>query len=544
MSPSPSNILTASAKGATFLILIQVTSRLLTFALNQLLLRFLSPALLGLSSQLDLFSTSILYFSREALRVALQRQAPSIQPVINLSYVALCIGTPLSYLLAMVWTRSGVPEVPFFRESLGMYAVAGVLELASEPAFAATQQMLLYKTRASAESAATLLRCFATCGTAVWASRRGVQVGVLPFAVGQLTYAVALLGVYAAKTVPVSRKEGFSLLPQRLEEKDVWKGYLLMPLVRLTGSLTLQSSLKYVLTQGDSLLIAGLASLEDQGAYALAANYGGLVARMVFQPVEESSRNLFARLCAEQDTSSPDGRIKVNGEKETGKETNRHDRTSLEQAATTLTTLLHAYGLLALVILPLGPALASPLLSLVAGRSWADTQASRVLETYCYYIPILAINGVTEAFVSAVATSRHLHIQSVSMALFFGLFAASAWFFVGHLGWGGSGVVAANCVNLGARAVWNVVFIHQWFKERGVSVPWRDVWPRTWSVAGAVTVPGLLSGAIPLVVGRVLGTGVVADLVWKGYLAGMLGLFVVASERAFLERAWGIVRGR
>lgn len=62
--------------------------------------------------------------------------------------------------------------------------------------------------------------------------------------------------------------------------------------------MTIQSSIKYVLTQGDSLLIATLASLQDQGAYALSSNYGGLIARMLFQPIEEASRNLFAKLCA------------------------------------------------------------------------------------------------------------------------------------------------------------------------------------------------------------------------------------------------------
>ena len=33
-------------------------------------------------------------------------------------------------------------------------------------------------------------------------------------------------------------------------------------------------------------------------AFALASNYGGLLARLIFQPVEESSRNTFGRLLA------------------------------------------------------------------------------------------------------------------------------------------------------------------------------------------------------------------------------------------------------
>ena len=45
----------ASARGATFLILLQMGSRAVTFALNQFLLRFLSPELLGVSVQMELF---------------------------------------------------------------------------------------------------------------------------------------------------------------------------------------------------------------------------------------------------------------------------------------------------------------------------------------------------------------------------------------------------------------------------------------------------------------------------------------------------------
>ena len=282
-------ILSASAKGATFLILLQVASRALTFAVNQVLLRFLSPEILGISAQLELFSISVLYFARESLRVALQRQAHGMQAIVNLSYLAVFFGTPLAYLLALFWIRSDTPDVPYFVEALIVYCLATFLELLSEPAFSAVQQKLLYKIRASAESTATLLRCFGTSGSAVLASRAGLDIGVLPFAVGQLAYALSLLVVYSYKTWHVSKADGFSLFPEKVlstkGNPTIWN-YFSAPLLRLTASLSLQSSLKYILTQGDSLLITSLASLADQGAYALASNYGGLIARMLFQPIE------------------------------------------------------------------------------------------------------------------------------------------------------------------------------------------------------------------------------------------------------------------
>lgn len=46
------------------------------------------------------------------------------------------------------------------------------------------------------------------------------------------------------------------------------------------------------------------------------------------------------------------------------------------------------------------------LLRLVYGLRWSETEAPRALAVYCLYILLLAINGILEAFVHAVADSR------------------------------------------------------------------------------------------------------------------------------------------
>ncbi|KAI8938662.1 hypothetical protein NX059_004531 [Plenodomus lindquistii] len=539
---SQQTLLSASAKGATFLILLQIASRALTFAVNQILLRFLSPSLLGVSAQLELFSISVLYFARESLRVALQRQAHGAQTIVNLSYLAVFFGTPLAYILAAVWLRSDTtPDVAYFTEALVCYCLATFLELLSEPAFSASQLGLLYKVRAQAESSATLLRCLGTCGSAILASWAGVDIGVLPFAVGQLGYAISLLVVYSWNMWPVARNQGFSLFPERLQstrENPALLGYFSVPLLRLTGSLTLQSSLKYVLTQGDSLLIAGLATLADQGAYALASNYGGLIARMLFQPIEESSRNMFAKLCADAEASPP---TTTQATKPASSKKQEQDQNqNLTQASKVLTTILHLYAIISLFATVLGPPLAPPLLSLVAGSKWSKTSASSVLATYCYYIPFLAMNGVTEAFVAAVATNKQLYIQSLSMGVFFVVFAASAWVFIAKLEMGGRGVVAANTVNMGLRAVWNVVFIKRFFGERGGEWRLMDTLPGVMSVAPAVVVPGVMRMKPGIsMLGRF---GVLGEVASMGAVGGVYVLGVLWCERAFLRECYGMLR--
>ncbi|KAF3007520.1 Oligosaccharide translocation protein rft1 [Curvularia kusanoi] len=532
------SILSASAKGATFLILLQVASRALTFVVNQVLLRFLSPELLGVSAQLELFSISVLYFARESLRVALQRQAHGTQAVVNLAYLAVVTGVPLTYVLAHIWLRSETPKVPYFAEALGLYCVATVIELLTEPSFAAVQQKLLYKVRASAESTATLLRCLGTCGSAILASRMGFDVGALPFAIGQLAYALGLLLVYLYNMWPIARNEHFTLHPSRIApSKDVpiTLKYLSTPLLRLTGSLTLQSALKYILTQGDSLLITSYISLADQGAYALASNYGGLIARMLFQPIEESSRNMFAKLCAEPATATaPDAK------KRSDDQQLQERKRNLSQAAKVLTIILRLYNIISLFAVTLGPTLAPILLSVVAGKKWSATNASSVLATYCYYIPFLAVNGVTEGFVAAVATNKQLYAQSISMGFFFAAFAGSAWFFLGRLQLGGSGVVLANTVNMALRIAWNTWFINGFFGNQDAPFKLLDTLPSITSLAPAAIIPTLMQTRPGFKF--VSKFGVFGELVSMGLVAGVFVVHVLFFERQFLIECYRLLR--
>ena len=244
-------LLANSARGATFLIALQIGSRALTFIVNQILLRYLSPELLGISSQLELYAISVLYFARESIRVALQRQGGSeerneeekepgdvaaggkntadsraasrkAQEVVNLSYIAVLLGPPLAFVFARLYINkagAAVLATPYIHTSLSLYALATTLELLIEPCFVIAQQQMLYGLRATAETSATFTRCVIACGVTIWASTSNRELGVLPFALGQLGYALLLNIVYYGGVWNRSTKGGFSLFPIFLSSK-------------------------------------------------------------------------------------------------------------------------------------------------------------------------------------------------------------------------------------------------------------------------------------------------------------------------------------
>ncbi|KAK3898695.1 Rft protein-domain-containing protein [Staphylotrichum tortipilum] len=575
---------TRALRGASLLILLQVASRAITFVANQVLLRFLTAQLLGVSAQLEVYYLSVIFFARESLRVAIQRQDSSTitppkdgkdggagtsnraaQAVVNLGYLAIALGIPLATVFGWLYLKSlstsTLASAPNLVVSLYIYALAAVVELVSEPAFVMMQNRLQFGTRAAAESIATFLRCLVTLGSAVWGANR--DLGVLPFALGQLSYGFGLLAVYAWTGAALARREGFSLLPRRIitapppkpskQETPVTStpppsppfvlSYFYRPTLQLASSMMTQSVVKHVLTQGDTFLVSILSTPAAQGVYALANNYGGLLARLVFQPIEESSRSYFSRLLAPTaatSESTPD----TTKQPPTG---SSPSASPAQEALTALQSLLRFYHLLSLFILALGPTAATPLLALVAGSQWADTGAATCLTAYMWYIPLIAINGVLEAFVASVASEAEVHRQSAWMGVFSAVFAAAGFWFLHVQGWEAHGLVAANQINVVCRIVWCWVFIRRYFAQRGLEFDLLGVTRSAGvSLAAAVTFE-LVRKAAPESAARVWPASArdaVVELVKVAAAAVPFLVFVAMSERQLLTSAIQALRGR
>lgn len=518
-SSSTSQSQGSAVRGASLLIILQVASRAVTFVANQLLLRFLTAQLLGVSTQLEVYYLSVLFFARESLRVAIQRQGPTTstttstdkddknktndsaqdsQSVVNVGHLALVLGLAAAVGLGGAYLKyvdAATAATPHLDTALYIYGLAAVIELLSEPAFVVLQHRLRFGPRAAAESYATFLRCAVTFGAANWAWRRDYDWGALPFALGQLGYGLGLSGVYFGYGWWLASAEGFSLLPRQIAQPDqsiqstaakksddqvsvslsragsnsgYALGYFCRPTLNLAASMTVQSLVKHILTQGDTFLVSILSNPQAQGVYALANNYGSLLARLVFQPVEESSRNYFSKLLAatpSDDEAKPTTQKEKNVDDVTRPQHNPSvpSRQALAKARTDLVSILHAYLLLSILILTLGPFGAPILVQLIAGPAWAASGAGLVLAQYCLYLPLLALNGIAEAFVSSVATRADVHRQSLWMAAFSVAFALAGFLTLKVLDLGAPGLVYANAVNMLGRIAWSGAFIRRYF---------------------------------------------------------------------------------
>ncbi|CAM1501181.1 Fc.00g103430.m01.CDS01 [Cosmosporella sp. VM-42] len=494
-SPKPSS--PSMLKGASLLIILQLVSRLVTFIANQLLLRYLTAPLLGLSTQLEVYYLSVLFFARESLRVAIQRQGSvgeavasnkdqdadpqavarkESQAVVNLGYLSIGLGSVVSLGLGwmyLAYANESTLRTPYLVRSLELYGLAAMIELMSEPCFVLMQMRLQFGTRAAAESLATFLRCIVVFGSAVWASKQQTDLGVLPFALGQLSYGTSLLLVYLFSGYRLASSIGFSMFPKAVStRKDYrfWGSYFDRPTMSLAGSMMAQSVVKHLLTQGDTFLISLLATPQVQGVYALANNYGGLLARLLFQPVEESSRSYFSRLLSAPATRMP---LLVGDSPSAG------PSPAIKEAKRNLHTLLRLYILLSAIVVNIGPFAAPPLIAIVAGKQWAGSGAGDVLAAYCFYIPFLALNGLTESFVASVATEAEVHKQSGWMGAFSIAFAASAFLFMRVFPLGATGLVLANIINMLCRIIWSGFFINAFFKRHGVDFGFKSLLPGT-----------------------------------------------------------------
>ncbi|KAI9598702.1 Rft protein-domain-containing protein [Syncephalis fuscata] len=500
---SSNNVLSQTMRGASYLVMLQFFSRMVTFTLNQVLVRYTTPDVLGVASiQLELLIASVLFLSREGFRCALLRTDDTsingddsnndgndssrdltnekrtfvlersrmgrTQQLINLSYLPVVIGTAASILCCSYYMWYSVAEAdkpPYYDIAVLLYGASSLIELAAEPLFILTQVNMLFRLRVVTEGVGVVVRCLTTLGITLYGSQQaslrpdGVnQLGIMAFAAAQLTYSLLFVGghvLYFVKqafqhpndinTIPL-----WQLVPRPIMTADKRRYYFNRQLLGLAGTFAKQSILKHLLTEGDKILMSLFCSPYDQGIYAFVVNYGSLVARIVYQPMEETIRVFFAKTFPNDDTL-----VSISTESSEADAT----RNAIKYVCQVLVSIIKFHLLCGLVFVCFAPAYTGTLVDILAGSQWSiKTAAPAVLALYCIYVPIMGVNGVTESFVQAVARPMDITAQSRAMMLFSAMYLALGALLMRVFHMGAAALVIANAFNMLLRIVWSLRF--------------------------------------------------------------------------------------
>jgi oligosaccharide translocation protein RFT1 len=231
--------------GLSALVLLQAASRIVTFVLNQALVRLASPAIFGTAAiQFELLLSSILFLCREGVRLALLRAPePSLTPqspahslqknvkldkgkksakpakpardptpepdpsltltvaddarlASNISTLPFLGGIPVALGLGLFYYTKANEETssqPNFLSAIAIYVLAAIIELAAEPLYVRAQNELQFGLRVTSEGVGVILRTLTTVSLLLGAPP---QWNLLAFALGQLAYALSIFTIY------------------------------------------------------------------------------------------------------------------------------------------------------------------------------------------------------------------------------------------------------------------------------------------------------------------------------------------------------------
>jgi oligosaccharide translocation protein RFT1 len=426
---------------------------------------------------LEFLVNTILFFSREGERLAIQRTEQSknslsekrhneskfydftiegkLQSIINFGFLPLIIGIPISCIIGMwqfqsVSLKKSLFALPNCTEILAILALSILLELFVEPIYAINQYELNFQLRSKSEGLAIFNKCISTFFL-IYISKDRAQFNALAiraFAVGQLVYSLTLLVCYLRNFHTLNRVK-YSIKPIYVSDKSDDNYYFNSKVLQVWKNLFVQMIFKQFLTEGDKLIINYLLTIEQQAVYAVVSNYGSIIARLLFQPIEESMRLLFTRLLA-----TP-------------------TKESITSSFEMLKNLSLLYLNLSVLLLLAGVTNCSYLLKILLGSKsiqWSNSNLFEVFPQYVVYICIMAFNGIYEAFFTSIANNRQIKNFSLFMSISCGIVLVAVYILIEKFSLGLTGLLIANMVNMTLRIGYCQAQIKGFYQQHGVGI--------------------------------------------------------------------------
>lgn len=431
----------------------QVVSKAFTFSLNQVLLSHTSAQALGITQVAEFALDYALFVSREALRLSiakLPKGREREQWTVNLSCFSVAIFTLLG--LPMVYWKIGLNGDPAVASALEPFTASHLtlavstcitLELLAEPYYNLNQYVRMdFKTRTKIESVAGLCRCIAQFVAVVGVAPHlgmassGANSYIFGYVVGQLAYSSTVAALYW-------RTFSFKIHSPRMVsgswvQKDCWTYF---------KSIFVQQIFKNFLTVGDRLVITSLLSVETQGYFSFISNYGSLLARMLFAPVEESTRITIGALF----------------KNEYERETQARDFADFSAC---LANVCKVYVHLLTLLLVFAPLNTEFLLNM-AFKNFVSHEVVVAFKLYWLYVVVLAVNGVLEAlFQSLFQSKEHVNRYSTFMLANSVTFLATLVLLIREWHYSLNGLILANMANMLLRICYCAFSISGFIRDK------------------------------------------------------------------------------
>lgn len=450
-------------QNAAVLVAGQLVSKLFTFSLNQLLLSYTSPSALGVSQLIEFVLDYTFFLSREALRLTIAKlpATPQLAPArlqwtVNYSFLTfviyLVLGTPIVYWKIVcndhnIFSLLGTFSVHHVVTAI---ALCVVCELLAESYYNVNQYVKLdFKTRTKIESLAGFVRCIVQfLAVVLVAPRLGLQRSdidayVFGYLAGQLSYSFAIFVLYWYSF-------SFQIFkPKRVQLKGSVSAAWFEPASwKYFQSIFVQQLFKNFLTVGDRFVTTSLLPIQTQGYYSFISNYGSLIARILFAPLEESTRITIGSFF--KDTSA-------DGQKE---------REDFRQLALCLANVSKIYTYLLTLLVVFAPLNTRFLLSLVF-RNFNSDEVVSAFKIYWVYVLLLALNGILEALFQSLFHSKEIvNRHSIFMFVNSVVFLSSLVLLIAEFDYGLNGLILANMVNMAMRIVYCWQAVHRFIREK------------------------------------------------------------------------------
>lgn len=433
-STSASETLRSATAGLSAQLIHQVAARIISFLVKSIAIRALRPAHFAyveirLTLIVNLALLPALHgFRPVALRAPTENRAAALT-LFN-GILSCFLGIALGFVCVLLDPENTFPLI--------VATLAVIVRTFAELPVIFTRRRQRYSQASQARAACVVISSFIQTIAVSLVPHQSLAPGAS--SLSHLAYTIALavtmrMALGSESVPPVS----LSLMRRDLRRED-----LLMSAVT-----TVDGLIKFFLENGEGIILDVCCAPVVKGAYKLASNFGSVLARFFSEALEEQSFNVFSRLAPafRPDANAKDAQLSNNTQAKSMRNT----------CIDTLVLGLKAALSFSLLFSVIGPCFSYAALRLIYGSTWADdTEACTLLSRYFLYLLFMAANGVSEAFVSASASTSELKRRTKFSTYLSIVYMTSMYF--AAIRFGPLGIIAMNSLNMTARTIYSAWF--------------------------------------------------------------------------------------